>query len=307
MATAKRTRLVTLTALTIAAVAIPAAPAAAAQPRKPGLHLTRVENPKYVVLPDDVTVGYELLLVGKRSANDVVVKISFTRSGSHRPSRSVTDELGIFPPSPPNPLSREVEVDLQMGRYSVEACARFKFRGRKFVRCKRGKDLSVIPMSWSGSATSTAPLFNQLQTQAVQGSTADRSTGFSGFFFEGLSGSEFAYGASGGVRFYVDGTDPEGCEWSGSTTVNASTGDKLMLSKNLLAYRFVPQTSFLPYSVTGDCPPPNQDFATQLFTGPWLPGFPQSRSRSTETTLSGTTPIAFGIPGGYTWSLTASN
>jgi hypothetical protein len=194
-----------------------------------------------------------------------------------------------------------------MGRYQVEACVRMKYGGRRVVRCKQGKDLSVIPMRWTGSATVTAPLFSEPGTEAIQGSTADAGTGFSGFFFEGPSGREFSYGASGSVRFYVDGTDPQGCVWSGSTTVSVSTGDKLMLSKDLLGYRFVPQTSFAPYPATADCPPPFQDVATTLFSGPWLPGFPQRRSRSTETTLSGTVPVAFGLPGDYAWSLLASS
>lgn len=296
----------TLMALAIATLAIPSAAAAAPGPRSPGLYLEGVENPNYVVRPDDVTVAYKLRLVGGKSASDVSVRITFTRSGARRPSRGETKQFGLFPPSPPNPLEDEVVVDLQMGRYEVEACVRMRYRGRKVVRCKQGKDLSVIPMSWHGSATVTAPLHHQAGTGAIQGSTADAGTGFAGFFFEGPSGREFSYSASGSVTFFVDGTDPEGCEWSGSKTVSVSAGDKLMLSKNLLGYRFVPQTSFAPYPATADCPPPYEDTNATLYSGPWLPAFPQSRARSTETTLSGTVPVIPGLPGAYTWSLLAA-
>ena len=89
--------------------------------------------------------------------------------------------------------------------------------------------------------------------------------------------------------------------------MSVSAGDKLMLSDELISYRFVPQTSFVPYAATADCPPPLQDTNTTLHSGPWVPGFPQIRSSRTPLILSGTIPVIPGIPGGYTWSFAANN
>lgn len=92
------------------------------------------------------------------------------------------------------------------------------------------------------NATSTAPLFSRPGTQASQGSTVGAGTGFA---FEGRQGKELAYGASGSVTFYVDGTDPDGCEWDGSKNVPVS-GDKLILSEDLPATASCPRSTSSP-------------------------------------------------------------
>ena len=292
----------TLTALAVAALAFPTSAHGGSADNDPGIHVKRVETPRYVVRPDTVTVSLRLTNEGPAWSRNVRSTITLTQAWpsaavphrDHAKRRSAPEGRAH---SGAGGLRRRPRRPLQS-----EGLCQGQARKRRVIDCKNGKDFPVIPLSFQGTATVTAPLFNEPGTQAVQGSTAGEGTAF---FFEQRVGTEFSYGASGSVTFYVDGTDPNGCKWSGSTTVTDSTGDKLTLSEELISYRFVPQTSFVPYAATADCPPPLQDTNTTLHSGPWLPGFPQIRSSRTPLILSGTTPVIPGLPGGYVWSFSA--
>jgi hypothetical protein len=272
---------------------------ATADAAKPGLYLKRVKHPQYEVRPEQVVVTPTIALLGKSSAREIRVKLSLTLVGARQPADTDQVTLSKFTPRDPNPLSFDMDVDVPIGRYKVKVCVKYEIGSRRVTSCRDGKKVSVIPPVWDGDVTATAPLHNRAGGSAIQGSSA-RAT----FTFAGPAGNELAYRASNPVRFYVEGTDPEGCVWSGSTAFTA-TGDKLLLSMDLLGYRFSPQTAFISFPAMGDCMPPNQDIQTTLFSGPWLPGFPQTKRHSTDRTLSGTNPVIPGLPGDFVWSLQA--
>ena len=171
----------TLTALAVAALAFPTAARGAPADNDPGIHVKRVETPRHVVRPDPVTVSFKLTNDGPTWSRNIRSTITLTEAGRQRPSRTETMQHGDLPPDG-GPIPEQVTFDdVPVGDYRARVCARAKHGRRRVIDCKNSKDFPVIPLSFQGTATVTAPLFNEPGTQAVQGSTAAEGTAF---FFE---------------------------------------------------------------------------------------------------------------------------
>ncbi|MGI8909605.1 MAG: CARDB domain-containing protein [Rubrobacteraceae bacterium] len=196
--------------------------------------------------------------------------------------------------------------ETRIGSYYAVVCADAKFlvdESKEGNNCHNtDKRLSIIPRSWTGSVTGSAPV--------VKGVTETWTAQQMTFKFKGpYEGLDFHYTAHGEVTYSVSGTDEFGCIWSGSGTALLVNKGGLDLSSGFSFYEGWADPIEPFYTITRTCP----DSPDISFTGPWTSrwfdtgGLKNTTDRFGLTSLKGN--YGFTESEGdvsYHWDLTAN-
>jgi hypothetical protein len=283
------------------------AQSAAARPDRaaadPGVHVDKVEPPRYVVRPDRTDVRFRIRNRGRGMSKDIRVTVTLTPQGARRPA--YTQHVNV-PDLAANGdwVDAASFADVKLGRYSAKACARGKQGRRRVIDCRSAKRFSVVPFAWQGTSTWTAN-FGNLKNSGYR-ETADTAAGGDVVFtFARVDGPLFVYTGSGQIEYAVSGTDLAGCTHAGSAT-HPVQGSELSLAQNLKTYSiFGERPASQTFQATQTCPFGSGSFpyTAPLYTPFWLLTGTQRRKPDAPSMVGTHPETAFG--GVWTWSFAA--
>ncbi len=195
---------------------------------KKDLAVVSVKHKGYALAGEDLKVEMKVANRGRKAAGGEVTVTVDDASLPNLPGQDVPGgDIGKIAAG--KAAGFEVPIHAgALGRYSIEVCARSKGDKKKGNNCRKGKDFSVIPSAWKGTASATG-------TETLGGATVNVSTQPTAYFyFDKLTPSGFRYTGEGTVKETISGGSL--CTSKGSGTFGITSESTLLLSEDMEVY-----------------------------------------------------------------------